>query len=379
MFHHMDWSFMLVFLVLLPFVLLMTVLKENPNYKTSDAVLASILSAIVCFACFAFGVGVKVDDTEVRSGEVINKTRHHDSYQESYSCGTSDKPKTCYRTIYRVTWDVITNVGKRTVEVKESRFRSVYASSDPKRYQIIKIGEPAALEFNYRNYVKGSPESLFGSRIIEKKHEPLVKEYPVVVYDIYRAKRVLNIAGAGQNIKEWDDLLSEKHKAWGYKNKANVMLVFVKDPDFLVGMSFKNYWLQGKQNDLVVVVGLDENNNDMIWTDVFSWTENELLKLKLKDDLLALKSVEDKEAFLNVIDKHIVDFKYRDMEKDFKYLEVDIKPDSYWLILVIIFAIGASVIGIIWKQRHIDHHLPYTRYGSGSKTNFARVRHNKGR
>lgn len=370
---------MVVFLVVLPFILLMTVFKDNKEFSISDAALSSFVSLIICFGTFNFGVGMKVDDVEVRSGEVTNKTRVEDSYQESYSCGTSEKPKTCYRTIYRVTWTVITNVGSRVVDKVESRFRTVYATPNPHRYKIIQIGEPAALDYTFRNYVKGSPESLFGSRMIEKQHETLVKEYPAVVYDIYRARRVVNLAGAEQQTKEWNDLLAEKHKVWGYKNKANVMLVFVKDPDFLIGMSLKNFWLQGKQNDLVVVVGLGENGSEILWTDVFSWTENELLKLKLKDDLLNLKTVENKTAFIEAIDKHMPDFKYRDMEKDFKYLEVDIKPEPYWLILVVLFAVVGSFLAVIWKHRHIDKHLPYTRYGSGLKTNKARVRHNRGR
>lgn len=377
-FNHIEWLLLLLVLALTPFILFATVFRKDSSLNLSDIILSSIICIIVVFGCFSYGVGMKTDDKEIRSGEITGKKRVHDSYKESYSCGTSERPRTCHRTIYRVTWTALTNVGNIEIAKVESGSMSVYARPDPKRYKIIVIGEPAALKFNFTNYVKGSPGSIFHNRMILKQHEPLLVEYPEIIYDHYRAKRMVNLKGANENVKEWSYLLAEKHKTWGYKNKANVLFVFVKDPDFLIGESIKNKWLQGKQNDLIVVFGLGEGK-DLLWTEVFGWTENEYLKLQLKDELLALKTVEDKKAVIDLIDTHMPTFKVRNMEKDFEYLKDQIKPSPWWILVVLLLAPVACLIAVIWKKRHIDCHLGYSRFKSGSNSGFSRVRRNRGR
>lgn len=377
-FNHIEWLLLLLVLALAPFLLFATVFRKDREVNLSDVILSSVICIIVVFGCFSYGVGMKTDDEEIRSGEITSKRRIQDSYQESYSCGTSEKPRTCYRTIYRVTWKALTNVGEVLIKRVESRYMSVYGTPDPDRYKNIVIGEPAALTFNFTNYVKGSPGSIFHNRMILKQHEPLLVEYPKIVYDHYRAKRVVNLKGASEDVKDWSELLAEKHKTWGYKNKANVLFVFVKDPDFLIGESIKNKWLQGKQNDLIVVFGLGEGK-DLLWTEVFGWTENEYLKLQLKDELLALKTVENKKAVIDLIDTHMPTFKVRNMEKDFEYLKDQIKPSPWWILVVLLLAPVACLIAVIWKKRHIDRHLGYSRFSSSSNSGFSRVRRNRGR
>lgn len=351
MLYHLEWAFLLGFLALIPFILLMTVYKDSSEYSSSDAVIASIVAVVICFSTFYFALGTVVNDVEVRSGQVTQKKREHDTYTTTESCGE----KTCTKTMYRVRWYVITNVGEKKIDEKTSSSSWVYSSKDPKRYQDIVIGEPAALEFVFRNYVMASPKSLFGSRVVEDRYKTLVKNYPQVVYDIYRADRVMLMGNAQQNKAEWNKILSEKHREWGIKRKVNLMMIFVDESDANLGISIKNHWIQGKQNDLVVVFGLDKNNVDILWTDVFGWNENELMKINLKNDLKDLKNLTDKEAVIKVIDDYLPLYKNRDMEKDFKYLEADIKPQWWWLIVTIVLYVFAALLAIAWKQKHFNH------------------------
>lgn len=359
MFYHMEWALLLGVLILLPFILLMTVYKKSSDYGISDAILASFVSVIVCFFVFSSGVDDLVNDVEVLSGEVINKKRQHDSYTESYSCGE----KTCYRTIYRVQWILVTNVGEKTLKTEKSQFRTVYSKEDPDYYKAIVIGEPAALENTFRNYVKASPRSLFGSRLVDDAYKGVIKPYPVVVYNYYKADRVILMGGVNQDKKEWNSLLSDRHKEWGVKRKVNVMLVFVDEKDANIAISIKNHWVQGKQNDLIVVFGMDKDNKtEIAWTDVFGWNEDELMKIKLKNDLTELKTIENKQAVLDVVDSYLPQFKYRNMEKDFKYLERNLKPHWVWLIFALVGSFFASVIAIAWKQKHFNHRFSSRRY-----------------
>lgn len=356
-FSSLGWLTVLVVMTLLPLLCL----KFYPKFgfTLADGLLMTVVSFVMVFGTYHLGVSLKVTDVETISGEIVSKKREHDTYQESYSCNcNNDGCKTCYRTIYTVTWYALANIGRIKIDYDESRSSSVYAVPDTARYKKIQIGEPASLEQEFVNYVKANPDSVFAKRVVDVAHKDSMKDYPSVVYDFYRANRVVNFGTSSQPETEWNKLLAEKHKVWGPKNHANVMLVFTNLEDHLFANSLKNHWLQGKQNDIVLVISTKKDEPDKInWVEIFGWTKSELMKLELKDEIEKLGSISDKEAIINILDKQITEnFKVRNMEEDFEYLRDGIEPPWFWLIYAVLACIFGSFAATAAKY-YAEHRL----------------------
>lgn len=68
------------------------------------------------------------------------------------------------------------------------------------------------------------------------------------------------------------------------------------------------------------------------WVSIISWTDAELFKVRLRDALLDLGTLE-KEAFLSTLKAHIVSGFSRKSMSDFEYLKKEMKPSNTALIM----------------------------------------------
>ncbi len=341
MLSNMDWVLLSLVVFTFPWILKIFI----PHKVTlPEAMVASALSLIAAFIFFHTGKYIDSMDYEIYSGEITSKYRDHDSYQQSYDCNCNDgKCQTCYRTIYTVEWVARSNIGNFVIEKDESRSRSIYNRKDPSRYSRIYNGEPVSIEKRFINYVKGVPDSLFNETNFKGEYHYDVPSYPSV-YDFYNINRVffLGINNA-ISIKEWNNILSIYHKEWGYKHYANVILVFTDKPVGIV-QDIRAKWIQGKQNDLIIIVGL-EDHNKISWVEAVGWSENNDIKYSVSSDLMDLKEVNDPYVFMKVIDTNIKKgYKYRDMEKDFSHLKELIQPPVWVIVITYLFCLGISVL-----------------------------------
>lgn len=349
MFTNLAWISILFVAILAPFVF--AKLKSH-SIDLPEAILCSVLMGVTVTSCFYIGKSAKISDTQIISGEIVDKKREEGSYEKSYDCNCVDgKCQTCWKTIYTIDWYAIANVGKIQIDSVESESRLVYNRADPDRYKQVIIGEPASVKSTFRNYVAASSNSTLNNRSVDPAYEKLMPQYPDNIYDFYRINRVITIGKTIVNPNDWNIKLAHNMKKWGPKNKGNVILIFTDFPNRGFTESLKNHWLQGKQNDVVVVFGLD--GEKILWNSVFSWTSNEMFKLEMTDALATIENVTQQDEIFQVIDTHMSKFSYRDMGVDFEYLDATVSPNDFWLVIALFMGTVISMIAVVFKRKHM--------------------------
>ncbi len=318
-----------------------------------------LISALLLASAFAVGKGIKTSDTEILNGQVTGKTREHGHYLRSYecnctsnttcsgtgnqrTCSTTRTCQTCYEDRYTVTWECQSTIGDFRIDHLDRSSRSVYREADPKRYTSIVQGEPVSRTNGYTNYIKAVPNSLFrpAQETLRARFASLIPTYPDRIHDIYRANRVV---GAGLSVPQsgdWNKAISEMLKTLGPSHEVNAVIVFAKTDDPNYFHALQDAWINGKKNDVVLVVGVDRFDKAPLWVDVMALTKNSLFQVKLADRIRALDRLTP-EVVVPAIEETIrTDFRRRPMA-DFKYLEAEIDPPAWLMGLTVFFIVGA--------------------------------------
>ncbi len=324
------------------------------------------LVSIVWFA----GTYSQTHDTEIWNGQLVSKHREHGHYIESYSCncrttcsGSGNTRscrsvcQTCYRDHYTVDWFANTSIGNIRFDYKDWTSRAVYALPDPDNYVKAYEGEPVSLERSYTNYVKGAPESLFNTQRA-LSNEFTIPTYPRV-YNLYHINRVVTVRSptSKQYNADLNKLLNEQLKTVGALKQVNLIVILTSITNANYRHAVENAWLGGKQNDVVVFIGLDQQN--IVWADVMTWalnTGNENLHVELRDAINSLKQLNDPQQLSDTIIQYVKASYDRPHMEKFEYLKDRIVPPTWVLIITIILAIGGS-IGLTVVFHRIDFRL----------------------
>lgn len=351
------------------FFLIPRITKNGISVKQSAAISAILfaLSAVLITVFFAASHGIQTADTEILNGEVVSKERVHDKYKESYdcncksvsSCSGSGKDRscssrsvcdTCYRDHYTVTWNCITSIGNFEIDKKDWTSSSVYDEPDLPRFTIIKKGDPASRTHSYTNYIKAVPSTLFrpAQETLKTRYASQIPEYPINVYDFYKVDRIVPVGVSIPNIREWNNLLSEKLKTLGPLKQANVVIVITKiaDPDYFYAL--QDAWQNGKKNDIVVVIGAPEFPKAANWVQVMALTQNNIFQVKLRDDILALTDL-TADNVIAAIDKNTRESFQRKRMRDFEYLDNEIDP-PLWIYVLTMLSIIAMYSGTVFYE-----------------------------
>jgi hypothetical protein len=209
---------------------------------------------------------------------------------------------------------------------------------------VINPGDPVAMTQSYTNYVKAVPESLFHAKMaFINRFKDKIPQYPSQIYDFYKVNRVLPVGVAVPDIASWNHDLSMTLRKLGPSRQANAVIIFVNEADSSYVHALEAAWLGGKKNDVIVVVGTTQYPK-IDWVRIVSWTDKELFKVQLRDDLAALGTV-DREAFMRIINARISTTFVRKNMKDFEYLAEEIEPPLWVIILAGILGL-ASALGL---------------------------------
>lgn len=210
------------------------------------------------------------------------------------------------------------------------------SSSTPNWWENAYIGEPAAVEHSYTNYLKADPESLI--RPSSKKYLGEIPATWPSVTDRYKVERVLRMGPNAPAVPDgWRKALNEMNADLGVKHQVDVMVVLTshKDPEFADALEAK--WLFGPKNAVIVVLG--STDGTMVqWARVVSISDVELLKINLRDNLPGKPLNLD---VLNTIETEVVaHFKRTPMEK-YSYLEsvAEPTPSGAFIAYVVTFAV----------------------------------------
>jgi hypothetical protein len=313
--------------------------KNTGRYRDPRAAIAlNILVMMISVAFLVFGLGYQTRDIEIWNGEVTSKGMTDDSYDESYPCNCDSKGscQTCWRHVDEYNWHAYTTVGDIKVGTTDSPRRI------PKRYDRIVIGEPAACDHYYTNYIKASPESLFNAsaeKAAFEKYKKTIIPYPDSIYDYYKISRVLGSGVSVPNQSEWAKDISFILSDIGPQKQVNVVVYItdVKDGDYFYAL--KHAWLGGKKNDVIVV--MSATNSTINWVKILSWTDNQLFKTKLADEIQDIGDINKYIDIDRAIRKNIIESFQRKHMKDFKYLESEESfPVWVWIVDGIILAVA---------------------------------------
>lgn len=319
-----------------------------------------LISALILTAVFFLGVANQTHDVEILNGQITGKTRVHDSYVRSYSCnctttgtGTNARTscQTCYEDRYTVTWDAQSTIGSFRIDHSDSGSRRVYSKPNPPFYDTIKPGDPAARRNSYTNYIKAAPDSLFSpaAKELREQYASQIPAYPSEMYDLYKVDRVLPVGITVPNLAEWNQKLSLMLRTVGPRNQANAVIVLVNtdDPNYLYAL--RDAWVNGKKNDVVVVVGASKFPERATWVGVLAFTEREIFQVQLRDAVLALPSL-TADGVIGAIENSIEgSYVRRSMEK-FEYLATEIDP-PLWLTSTTTALIIAAYVGFWYFLR----------------------------
>lgn len=306
-------------------------------------------------------LNANMTDLEAWNGNITDKGSQKVSCQHSYkcfchttchqSCSGSGKNRschqsctehceTCYEHRFDVEWFAKNSLGERW-EIDTIDRQGL---SQPPRWTSISIGEPTSSLHSYENYIKGSPDSLFHKTNFTEEEVNTLPAYPDRVYDYWKLNRFVQVGTNLADTKDWNEGISMLSGELGEKKQSNIVVVLVKDKPREFFYTLERFWLGGKKNDVILVIGTDANNS-VLWAEVMSLS-NEDFKVYLRNAVLALNTL-DRTKVLSIIRYNVVNHYQRRPMKDFEYLKESIKPTRrQWIIgllLGIILSFGLSI------------------------------------
>lgn len=331
-------------------------LKKTLTWK--EALLQGGVAMLVVFLMYAIFSWNNTHDVEILNGAVTGKEQNRVSCSHSYSCNCREECSgsgesrscsqvcdTCYEHPYDWDWDVYTTVGNLTISRVDRR-----GSDEPPRWTAVKIGEPAAAEHGYTNYIKAAPNSLFNTKLAEneaKTKATLIPGYPKV-YDYYRVDHTISVGVNVPNRADWDTELDQVLKTLGAANQVNILMVFVGGQGREYKDMLERAWLGGKKNDVIVVVGVTGTKID--WVEAFTFGKtsgNAMLAVRIRDGLQGYGTTEDAKAGVAQITKLITADFHRKKMSDYEYLKDEGGPTATqigWLVFVLVVLLIASTI-----------------------------------
>lgn len=306
------------------------------------------ISVLVCSMLLAAGTYSSMYDTAVINGQVTSKERNKVHCRHSYDCrcrivtsGSGNNKTshrecdTCYDHSYDIDWIVNTTVGNHDIDTIDRQ-----GLQEPPRWTSTVIGEPAHSTQMYTNYIKGAPESLFNKALLMQNKYP-IPAYPDNVTDYYRINRVVEV---GVVVKEKVKLNQELNmilRTLGPSKQVNIVPVFTSyDANF--ARALEAAWLGGKKNDVVIVVGLSPDQK-INWTYVFSWSKQSFVNYAIKDGIVDMGTL-DVTKYVEVVNTNITKSFTRKSMKEFEYLQNDMSPPTWCIVLAMVLAFFGSLI-----------------------------------
>jgi len=316
------------------------------------------LIAVACMAALYTGA---TGDYEVLNGTITSKESVRTSCSHSYSCrcynrcSGSGKNRscrrscsTCYEHPYDMSWYVRTNVpGNQSFSIERVNRQG---TTEPPRWSRVVVGEPAAFQNSYTNYIKAAPDSLFRATSQVKKYEKVLPVYPIRTYDYHHLDRMVLVNGATlSDLPAWNKKLEETNGLLGPQKQVNVVIVVVKGLPHEFFNALSQHWLGSKKNDVIVVLGTNDGTT-FSWVDVMSWTDHRLMNIKLRNDLLELNAF-DLLKIHDLTRTHVSAYFVRKPMKDFEYLKASITPTVPGFVLCCILGIFAAIgMGIFFVK-----------------------------
>jgi hypothetical protein len=353
-------ALLLLFPVAWPFVA-KAIFKHE--YTLGEMTINIVVVVALVSGVWAAGRFSQVADKEVLNGQVTGKSRDRVSCEHSYSCNCTQQCsgsgnnqtcstvcQTCYEHNEDFSYRLATTI--ETIDVDRIDRQGVQT---PPRFTAAQVGDPVAVTHTHTNYIKGAPNSLF-SAVAEQtalsRFGMSVPGYPLNIFDLHYLNRVLTDGVAVPDIADWNHDLAMRLRTLGPQKQVNWVVLFTKSVDPAYADAVRVKWLGGKKNDVVLVLGAPDYPK-LAWARVLSWTDQELFKVQLRDDLQALETL-DRASVLGLLEKHTQQSFIRKHMADFAYLYNEIQPPAWVLVIAGLLGIVSSVgLSLVFARNDI--------------------------
>ena len=172
-------------------------------------------------------------------------------------------------------WYVNTSIGDyRITSVDEQGVR------EPERYTVATKNDPVTSYEMYYDYVGAAAQSLFKYEDDDYKDENIRRSE---VYDYYNINQVYVDGVILKDYRELNKKLAVVNST--LTTGANVIIMLTDKPqNYSTSLQVK--WEGFEINDIVIVLGVDESLKKYHHVSVFSWSENSMVEVKIKDQLI---------------------------------------------------------------------------------------------
>lgn len=197
--------------------------------------------------------------------------------------------------------------------------------------------EPVASSESYENRPKAS-HSIFHFNELDsseiKQYKPF--EYPPII----EHKQITLLGYEDRAALQQLQVLNSR---LGHSKQVRVYLLVFKNQPREAGYVQERYWQGGNMNEIVVCVGIDDNNN-IQWGHTFSWTESTGVKIKIRREIEDEQNLDLTKIINTIQDEVKFEWKRKDFH-DFDYINID--PTITQIIIIYILTILVN-IGIAW-------------------------------
>lgn len=250
---------------------------------------------------------------QVRNGETCTTVNNKRSCTPRY--------KTQYKSVYPWERRYFINTTLHDFEIDRV---DPQGANTPPRFSEVKVDDPVAEKVGYVNYIKAAASTLFNQKL---ENVPQIS-YPNI-YDYYHVDQVFYTdTPAPAYLNDWNRQL-EYVNSMIRKKEVNVIInVTGKDQNWAEELA--QSWDAHNINDVVIVIGV--TGEKINWVDVRSWSEEKIANIAIRDEILNLGII-DKDKINGIITNDVIKYYKAQPMENFKYLEDDIPPPTWMLVL----------------------------------------------
>lgn len=200
--------------------------------------------------------------------------------------------------------------------------------------------QPICFQRTYENRVKCS-RSVFNFQKVDNQDKNTygIYEYKPVG-DVFHYDPIYggNNDSASRQLSRWNALM-------GMDKQLQMNILVFKNQPLQAAAVQEAYWKRGNKNELILCVGV--KNNTIEWTKVISWTDAELLKIKVERTVASMPY--DLPAIVDTMAVYAGKMWVRKKFADFKYITVEPTPEAVlWaFILTLILTGGLCVFSVL--------------------------------
>lgn len=378
---------MIWFALLIPFIFALgTWVLYHHKIVWWEVALPFVVSLAFVLIAYELAVVTMTTDTEYWTGWVT-KAEYYESWTEEYTdteTYTDSDGDTHTRTVTKTRFNpasyYLTDSAENTYSVDRSKYKSVTQKfgneqfEDIWRFSQVSFGDgnkyystyPGVRDrmvvsttvHTYENRIQNSNAVFHFEKVRDTQG---LYEYPYVSDET----TVPSILGAGEGTKANIELC-RRNAELGSRKQVRVWILLFPNAKLDKALDQERYWKGGNKNEMVVCIGTE--GNKVSWAHVFSWCENEKLKIDIRNAVREQSTLDLNKVVAYTTDE--IEAKWvRKKFADFKYISIS---PPFWatvttIILTLLLNVGLSVFVVMnqfdpgMKQRFANRISPRRR------------------